>query len=149
MKLLLLLLVFVGVGFFVWVRVAKDDAAVWHVDPQTAKRGKRPNQYFLLPGADRSPAPEYEMSAAALATKFDAMAMGQADIKVLAGNASDLWVTYIQRSRLMRYPDYISVKFIALENDRSTLAIYSRSRFGRSDLGVNKARIKAWIKALG
>ena len=28
----------------------------------------------------------------------------------------------------------------------SSLAIYSRSVYGRSDLGVNKARIEDWLK---
>jgi uncharacterized protein (DUF1499 family) len=30
----------------------------------------------------------------------------------------------------------------------STLAIYSRSLIGRSDLGVNRARVTRWLAAL-
>ncbi len=54
---------------------------------------------------------------------------------------------YLQRSRLMSYPDTIDVRFIALGNDTATLAIYSRSQIGRSDFGVNLARIRRWVDA--
>ncbi len=54
---------------------------------------------------------------------------------------------YLQRSRIMSYPDTIDVRFIALDNDRATLAIYSRSQLGRSDFGVNLARIRRWVDA--
>ncbi len=55
---------------------------------------------------------------------------------------------YVQRSSLMRFPDSITVRFISLNNDSSTLAIYSRSQYGYSDFGVNEARIRAWLAAL-
>ncbi len=54
---------------------------------------------------------------------------------------------YLQRSRLMSYPDTIDVRFIALGNDTATLAVYSRSQLGRSDFGVNLARIRRWVDA--
>ena len=55
---------------------------------------------------------------------------------------------YIQRTALMRYPDSITVRFIALGNNRSTLAIYSRLHYGKSDFGVNEIQIRAWLSAL-
>ena len=54
---------------------------------------------------------------------------------------------YLQRSRLMSFPDTIDVRFIALSNDTATLAVYSRSQIGRSDFGVNLARIRRWTDA--
>ncbi len=56
---------------------------------------------------------------------------------------------FVQRSRWMRFPDTITVRFLPLEDGRSTLAIYSRSHYGRKDFGVNKARIDGWLDALG
>ena len=32
---------------------------------------------------------------------------------------------------------------------RSTIALYSRSQLGKSDLGVNRARIERWLEQLG
>ena len=51
---------------------------------------------------------------------------------------------YVQRTKWMSFPDTIDVRFIALGNDSSTLAIYSRSQIGRRDFGVNLARIRLW-----
>jgi uncharacterized protein (DUF1499 family) len=34
------------------------------------------------------------------------------------------------------------------DGDGSTIAIYSRSRFGYSDLGVNQRRVEEWMTAL-
>ncbi len=55
---------------------------------------------------------------------------------------------YLQRTRLMSFPDTINVRFIALDNDRSTLAIYSRSQLGRRDFGVNLERIRLWTNSV-
>jgi uncharacterized protein (DUF1499 family) len=48
----------------------------------------------------------------------------------------------------MDFPDSITVRFIPLTPDSATLAIYSRSHYGRNDFGVNEARIRAWLTAL-
>jgi uncharacterized protein (DUF1499 family) len=57
-------------------------------------------------------------------------------------------VVDIQRSAVFRFPDIITTRFIDLDHDRATLAIYSRSVYGRSDFGVNKKRIIRWIADL-
>ncbi len=145
MKFFLLIVVALGVGFVLWVRFSRDNAARWHVDPMVAELSGKPNQYLLKP-AD---APVFDMDAAALAQAFDEMALAQPNVRLLAGSLDDLWLTYVQRSALMRYPDYISVRFIDRPDGTATLAIFSRSRFGHSDLGVNRKRVAAWIKALG
>ena len=41
----------------------------------------------------------------------------------------------------------LSVRFLPLDDNSSTLAVYSRSRFGYGDRGVNKGRIKRWLAA--
>jgi uncharacterized protein (DUF1499 family) len=48
----------------------------------------------------------------------------------------------------MRFPDTIDVEVVPVGDDKSTLAIYSRSLVGRSDFGVNRARIARWMAAL-
>jgi uncharacterized protein (DUF1499 family) len=55
---------------------------------------------------------------------------------------------YIQRSRLMGFPDTVVVRFLERPDRRSTLALYSRSQLGMDDLGANRARIERWLEKL-
>lgn len=56
---------------------------------------------------------------------------------------------YVQRTSLLRFPDTIVVRYFQQEpGEGSTLAIYSRSQLGYSDMGVNKARIARWLDKL-
>ena len=54
---------------------------------------------------------------------------------------------FVQRTRLMRYPDVIDAAVLAAESG-ATLALWSRSLVGRKDFGVNHARLTRWLAAL-
>jgi uncharacterized protein (DUF1499 family) len=66
-------------------------------------------------------------------------------VETTAGGLQD---RFIARTRLMRYPDTINVRFHDLGEGRSSLSLYSRSQIGRSDFGVNRARLEGWIAEL-
>ena len=55
---------------------------------------------------------------------------------------------YVQRTRLLGFPDTIDVLYVDLPDDHSTLALYSRSRIGYGDLGANRARLERWLARL-
>jgi uncharacterized protein (DUF1499 family) len=93
-------------------------------------------------------APVYPVDAATLAAAFDAHVMIQPRTTRLAGGPDELWVTYVQRSRVFGFPDYVSVRVFDLPEGGATIAIYSRARFGTSDLGVNFARVQDWVAGL-
>ena len=57
-------------------------------------------------------------------------------------------VHYVVRSALLNFPDLITVVVRQAGPDASSLILYSRSVYGRSDFGVNRRRIKAWLAAL-
>ncbi len=62
-----------------------------------------------------------------------------------------LMITYVQRSRVFGFPDCLTVKAVAIESTGEAgagLIIWSRARYGRSDFGVNRARVEAWLAAL-
>ena len=52
------------------------------------------------------------------------------------------------RSTLFNFPDLIMVQVMKADPDSSTLIMYSRSVYGRSDLGVNRQRVATWLAAL-
>ena len=57
-------------------------------------------------------------------------------------------LVYIQHSSLFRFPDIITVEFVPLGPDRSSLALYSRSRYGHYDFRQNRRRIETWLARL-
>ena len=134
-----------GLGY---IRLAPDDVAQWHVDPQTVKRGPKPNQFLVRAGDGDLDSPVFDMPAGDLAQILDDYALSQPRVTRLAGDPKQLWTTYIQRSKWFGFPDYISVRALPAEAGRSALVIYSRARYGGSDLGVNEARIAKWIEGL-
>lgn len=131
-------------GFLIWVRIAPSDPDRWHVDPVNAARPRSPNWAIATP-AEKHAAPVYDLSAADLARAFDAFATAKPRTRRLAGSPEDGRMTYIVRSALVGYPDYVSVAFIDLGDGTSTLALFSRSRFGYSDQGVNRRRLAEWL----
>lgn len=63
--------------------------------------------------------------------------------EVLAGSPEEGMITYVSRSRVFGFPDYTTVR-----DTGQQLEIHGRLRFGKSDLGVNAARIDGWLQAL-
>jgi uncharacterized protein (DUF1499 family) len=48
----------------------------------------------------------------------------------------------------MRFPDYITLRTVDLGDGVSGIAVWSRSRYGYSDLGVNRERVEKLLAAL-
>jgi hypothetical protein len=51
---------------------------------------------------------------------------------------------FVQRSKVMHFPDTINVKVVPTADGGSAVLIYSRSQLGEADMGVNLARVKRW-----
>lgn len=117
------------------------------------QRRSTPNDALVCPAelcrarSDAVP-PIFAVSAAALRQAFTRIILHASRVSVVARNDQDLTDRYIQRSALMRFPDTIVVRYLERPDGQSTLAIYSRSQLGRSDLGVNRARIEHWLALL-
>ncbi|MFP4328605.1 MAG: DUF1499 domain-containing protein [Paracoccaceae bacterium] len=134
MKWLGLLVILVGLGGLAWIRLAPSDPLRWHVAPAVTDDADLPD------GAKRrvtGAGPE------ALA-RLDAIARATPRTAVLAGSVAEGMVTYVTRSRLFGFPDYTTV-----QRAGDDLLIHARQRFGRSDMGVNRARLDDWLRRLG
>jgi len=124
------------IGLATYVRVASFDPTLWHVDPETAAD---PGGRGVLLRETSDMPPEAALSA------LDKIVLATPRSRRIAGDAASGLVTYEVRTKLMRYPDYATIK--AKPTDQgSELVILSRARFGQSDLGVNKARLDGWLE---
>jgi hypothetical protein len=68
---------------------------------------------------------------------------GRARVWTLAEFPALRQIHWVERSRLMNFPDIIVGQVLTLPGGTGWW-LYSRSLIGYSDLGVNKARITAW-----
>ncbi len=136
------------------IRLAPNDSAKWHQDPLTVQAPDSPNWFRLTPAgsgvaadAERDDtSPTFDVPASELAAAFDEVATGDHRVILLAGSAAEGYVTYVQRSALMGYPDYVSVRFVEIDEAHSALAVFSRARYGSGDLGVNEKRVRRWVR---
>ncbi len=92
--------------------------------------------------------PPYPVPPARLYAALRAVAAGQERTFLQAEDPATMEVRYVVRSAVLNFPDLIVAQVSSRAEDSSALVLYSRSLYGRSDLGVNRARIAAWIAAL-
>ncbi len=146
-KFLFVLALLALAAAMLYVRLAPTDAALWHVDPRAIAKPSTPNNWLIRPvGGDARP-PDYSLSAPELAEVIDAVALAQPRTERIAGSVPSGHMTYLVRSRIMGYPDFVSIRVYATEMG-SSFAAFSRSRFGQSDLGVNQARMESWLEQI-
>lgn len=146
----LAVLILIGcAGTAISMRSTADDPAIWHVDPATSERTGKPNDYLVAPdGLTAAPADQasrvFAMPPEDLLFLFDSVVRPSSGVSVVGGAVEERWITYVQRSAVIGFPDYISVKAVE-QPGGSALIIWSRSRYGYSDLGVNRKRVEEWL----
>jgi uncharacterized protein (DUF1499 family) len=138
---------------FVIIRSAGHDPDVWHVDPTNTTRTGKPNDALAAPVGTTRAEPDIVLTllqkpARELLASLDAVARTEPRVKVLAGSTESGRITYVQRSAIIGFPDYVSVTAVETEAG-SALILWSRARYGYSDLGVNQARLQRWLAAAG
>jgi uncharacterized protein (DUF1499 family) len=129
-----------GAGY---VRLAPIEPAEWHADPETAPSTGRPNEWRAAEGGDVPPL-RLDAPPRAVAAAFDAVALGEPGVTRLAGDPEEGHATYVARSRFVGFPDLVSMRAVA-EGEGTRLSVWSRSRWGYSDMGVNRARLEDWL----
>jgi uncharacterized protein (DUF1499 family) len=123
------------------------------IDFKTLIRTERPNQYLVCPpdvcaAKPDITSPVYDVPVTRLRDSCLAMVAQQPRVQPIGVSPDGLQYDFLQRSRLLRFPDSITVRFMPLGDAKSTLAIYSRSHYGYADFGVNGRRVEAWLAAL-
>ena len=123
------------------------------IDFTTVTLKDSPNQYLVCPqdlcnGQQHLMSKTYAAPAETLRDRFDDLIVREPRVERIHVSDDGMQTDYVQRTELMQYPDWITVKVISLSSQTSTLAIYSRSVYGYGDNGVNKARIDALLAEL-
>lgn len=133
------IVIFAAVAF----RVMPMDAARYHIRPALAVPPSTAN-IALMVGDEALVLPRNLADVAA-----DVALKAASDGAVLlAGQPEDGFVTYVYRSRLMGFPDALSLTLDPTDEGGARVQIFSRSRFGYGDLGANAARVADWVAAL-
>lgn len=130
-----------------------DSARDAIVDFRTLAKCGSPNEWLVAPrgycaGPADAESPVFEVPVARLATAVEAALTRAPRARLLRADRAIGQFVYEQRSRVFRFPDVVRIQLVPLDAGRSTLAIHSRSVYGRSDLGVNRRRVRRWLEAI-
>lgn len=115
---------------------------------------KTPNWCLAAPdGYCRNAAPQltppvFDKPVAALWDALLAVVAAEPRVTIHEQAKADGYLDFTQVSLLFRFPDRVTIQIVPEGHNRSTLAIFSRSKYGRSDLGVNAKRVKRLLAAL-
>lgn len=125
-------------------RRAPVDFAAIRPEPQ-------PNRFLMCPPglcpAPDAQSPVFPVPVAALREAWTRVARRHGHASLLDASADGWQLDYEVRTPVLRFPDAMTVRFLPLGSGGSTLAVYSRSHYGYSDLGTNERRVTQWLDA--
>lgn len=123
-------------------------------DLKTFKRSRKPNNYLAAPdeycGESEPDAftPVLTKTPAELFQAVEALAADRSNWAVKHSDESTGQIHIIATTRLMRFKDDVFIKVLPAGTGGSSLAVYSCSRVGHSDLGKNRSRVTEMLDAL-
>jgi uncharacterized protein (DUF1499 family) len=132
------LVVAVFIGLQAYVRLAPSNPQDWTIDPSKDAPGA-----YATAGGYRVVS-TIDTDADSFLAAFDNAMKAQPRTRKLA--EVDGQHIYISRSLMWGFPDYTTVAF---DDGKSRATIYSRLRFGGSDMGVNKKRLQQVLTSIG
>lgn len=131
MKIIVYLIVFIVVLGLLFVRFAPTNVARWDQPIEAVADADLAGGAVRLMDVD--------------ATGFEranAAALALPRTEVIAGSIAEGRVTYRTRSKWIGFPDFTTIEYTD-----GTLKMFARLRFGKSDLGVNAARLEQLLAA--
>ncbi len=115
------------------------------VDFATVSPPDKPNWALTAPGKlgnpHAEPAPIFGVNADALQAAVLVAFEAEPRTRLVSHDPVRRRMTFIQRSAVLRFVDNIEVEIFPLGEDQTSLALFSRSQVGYSDLGVNRSRV--------
>jgi uncharacterized protein (DUF1499 family) len=155
-KLIVAALLLVGVALAVRIYMSRPAEDQLRPDEHIAVRELRdpiPGNAFLACPPDycrasAAPSPIFALPAERLAELWSKMLAGEPNIVIVASETVEHRLVVVQHTSLLHFPDVITAEFVALGPDKSSLAVYSRARYGKGDFGTNRKRVLAWFGRL-
>ena len=162
LSIIIALAAFLGLAFLIataygWEKIWEHTHGSPDLGPvvfEELRKTKKPNQALVCPKGlcnekdqDRA-SPIYNVGVDELIEAFLKITADEKGLERVDRNDDPRSIRYVARTRLLRFPDTVRIRFFALGADRSTLAIYSQSQIGQSDLGVNLQRLNRWLDKL-
>jgi uncharacterized protein (DUF1499 family) len=126
------------------------------LDFSQLRRPKSPNTCLVAPQEvvtrariDRPP-PEFGCTPQTLFERLETFVRTERRVRDIRIDADQRVLAFVAVSGFLKFKDDVDVRVLEVPNapDRSTIAVYSRSRTGHSDLGVNARRVERMLKAL-
>jgi uncharacterized protein (DUF1499 family) len=112
----------------------------------------RPNQFLALPAnfksAERPDATVGTFSASVDQVRDAWLEIVRGEVRVSGVRQLEGQIECIQRTALVGFPDWITAQPIDLGNGQASICVFSRSKFGIRDFGVNEKRGLAWLALL-
>lgn len=140
--LLLILLIKLQTGFAMNVFDFKNDILP-----------NKPNHFLICPAnyckaTANLISPNLPFPVHQLALNFEQMINQQPRVTLISKEPKIYLYFYMQRSKLFKFPDFITVQLISIDEHNSTIAMYSQAKYGYYDFDVNKKRLITWLQAL-
>jgi len=123
-------------------------------DCETLQRPSSPNHWLAASEgpcatiADEA-APVFEVSAAEQAAAWESWIADQPRAEITGRSPDGLQIQAVERSSVFGFTDHVSIAVLPLAEGRSSVAIYSRAATGYWDFGVNRARVRDWLRGAG
>jgi len=124
------------------------------VDFANLERPATPNTYLVCPPertsatVDRAP-PVFDVPREGLEQVWLGALAGEPRLVRRAAEPEAHRYVFVQRTPILRFPDVIQLEFLEVLPAQSTVCLFSRSVYGRSDFGKNRERVEDWLARIG
>jgi uncharacterized protein (DUF1499 family) len=98
--------------------------------------------------AAAAPSPIFALRADRLEQAWRQILAGEPGIVIVADEPTQSRLVVVQHTQVLRFPDIVTAEFVTLDGERSSIAVYSKSRYGSGDFGTNRRRVVAWLDRL-
>ena len=121
------------------------------------KRPSRPNNWLVAPAgfagmvAVDDEAPVFSKTPKQVFDAVMDLVLERIEWRLRASDPDTLRISFIAVTPLMKFKDDVYVQAIPVDGDpsRASVAVYSASRIGYSDMGTNAKRVKELLELIG